>query len=144
MPVSFESMLVQAFADELLADVLNASPAAIHGVSTADADLLQQAFGITTVRQMAENRFFRIATAMAAATGELQHDPGPDAGWQAFFDGAPRLHDLLPSRFRPHFGPVMYRGRLDGTARVLVIGQDPSKFGRNKDIDLERLAGDED
>lgn len=32
--------------------------------------------------------------------------------------------DLTNDKFRYHMGPVFYRGRLDGTARVLVVGQD--------------------
>jgi uracil-DNA glycosylase len=31
-----------------------------------------------------------------------------------------------PSAFRVEWGPIFHRGRLDGTARVLVIGQDPA------------------
>lgn len=31
-----------------------------------------------------------------------------------------------PRSFRVEWGPIFHRGRLDGTARVLVIGQDPS------------------
>lgn len=31
-----------------------------------------------------------------------------------------------PGDFRTEWGPIFHRGRLDGTARVLVIGQDPS------------------
>jgi hypothetical protein len=55
-------------------------------------------------------------------------DPGPPAAWAALFDQAPLDHYVAhPSgRFRTEFGPVFYRGRLDGTARILVIGQDPS------------------
>src|SRR6266508_128723 len=30
-----------------------------------------------------------------------------------------------PKDFRVEWGPIFHRGRLDGTARVLVIGQDP-------------------
>jgi hypothetical protein len=30
-------------------------------------------------------------------------------------------------RFRTEWGPVFHRGRLDGTARVVVIGQDPAQ-----------------
>jgi uracil-DNA glycosylase len=34
--------------------------------------------------------------------------------------------DVYPPRdFRVEWGPVFHRGRLDGTARVLVLGQDP-------------------
>jgi hypothetical protein len=31
------------------------------------------------------------------------------------------------SQFRVEWGPIFHRGRLDGTARVLVIGQDPAQ-----------------
>ena len=32
-----------------------------------------------------------------------------------------------PERFRIEWGPIFHRGRLDGSARVLVIGQDPAQ-----------------
>ncbi len=32
-----------------------------------------------------------------------------------------------PSNFRVEWGPIFHRGRLDGSARVLVIGQDPAQ-----------------
>jgi hypothetical protein len=55
-------------------------------------------------------------------------DPGPPTAWATLFDQAPLDHYVgHPSgRFRTEFGPVFYRGRLDGTARLLIIGQDPS------------------
>lgn len=31
-----------------------------------------------------------------------------------------------PDQFRTEWGPIFHRGRLDGSARVLVIGQDPA------------------
>jgi uracil-DNA glycosylase len=31
-----------------------------------------------------------------------------------------------PADFRTEWGPIFHRGRLDGTARVLIIGQDPA------------------
>src|SRR3954447_25724954 len=35
--------------------------------------------------------------------------------------------DVYPTHdFRTEWGPIFHRGRLDGTARVLVIGQDPA------------------
>jgi uracil DNA glycosylase superfamily protein len=35
--------------------------------------------------------------------------------------------DVYPARdFRTEWGPIFHRGRLDGTARVLVLGQDPA------------------
>lgn len=36
--------------------------------------------------------------------------------------------DVYPAAdFRTEWGPIFHRGRLDGTARVLVIGQDPAQ-----------------
>jgi len=36
--------------------------------------------------------------------------------------------DVHPVKdFRVEWGPVFHRGRLDGTARILVIGQDPAQ-----------------
>lgn len=32
-----------------------------------------------------------------------------------------------PGQFRVEWGPIFHRGRLDGSARVLVIGQDPAQ-----------------
>jgi hypothetical protein len=32
-----------------------------------------------------------------------------------------------PTRFRVEWGPIFHRGRLDGSARVVVIGQDPAQ-----------------
>ncbi len=46
----------------------------------------------------------------------------PFAGLVADYPGA----DVYPPRdFRLEWGPIFHRGRLDGSARVLVIGQDP-------------------
>jgi hypothetical protein len=61
-----------------------------------------------------------------------EYDPGPP---QPFLDIFDRLPDYAP--FREHFwfdwGPVLYRGRLDGTARVLCVASDPGP--------TERIAG---
>src|SRR5262245_24295090 len=32
-----------------------------------------------------------------------------------------------PTRFRVEWGPIFHRGRLDGSARILVVGQDPAQ-----------------
>ncbi|MCI0508114.1 MAG: uracil-DNA glycosylase [Gammaproteobacteria bacterium] len=44
------------------------------------------------------------------------------------FNDAPLAHYINhpQQRFRIDFSPVFYRGRLDGTARLLIVGQDPS------------------
>jgi hypothetical protein len=55
-------------------------------------------------------------------------DPGPTRAWENLFAAAPLDHfvDHPSGRFRLEFGPVFYRGRLDGSARVLFVAQDPA------------------
>ena len=61
-----------------------------------------------------------------------EFDPGPPAAFAAILD---RMPDF--GGHRQHFwfdwGPVFYRGRLDGSARVLCIASDPGP--------TERIAG---
>lgn len=59
------------------------------------------------------------------------YDPGPAAtsGWPELFAATPNYRGLGKAvtgheAFRWHFGPMFYRGRLDGSARVLLIGQE--------------------
>lgn len=126
MPAPFHRFLVQAFEHRALDAVLAASPAAIAGVSAADANALAAAFAITTVRALATHPVFAAARALLAAAGTPAHDPGPPPAWDERFARAPRYGDHFPGSFRVEYGPVFYRGRLDGSARVLVVGQDPS------------------
>ena len=44
-----------------------------------------------------------------------------------------------PADFRVEWGPIFHRGRLDGSARVLILGQDPS---HNEDIVRRILVGE--
>jgi uracil-DNA glycosylase len=47
--------------------------------------------------------------------------------------------DVYPARdFRVEWGPVFHRGRLDGSAKVLVIGQDP---GQHENVVRRALVG---
>jgi len=39
----------------------------------------------------------------------------------------PEADVYVPDQFRVEWGPIFHRGRLDGSARVLVIGQDPAQ-----------------
>src|SRR5439155_1553725 len=41
----------------------------------------------------------------------------------------PESDVYVPDQFRVEWGPIFHRGRLDGSARVLVIGQDPAPQG---------------
>jgi hypothetical protein len=58
----------------------------------------------------------------------FKFDKGPSASWAKRFFESPRAYYVThPSaRFRTEFGPVYYRGRLNGTAKLLIVGQDPS------------------
>jgi hypothetical protein len=58
----------------------------------------------------------------------LKFDKGPNASWAAKFANAPHQSYINhPSgRFRTEFGPVYYRGRLNTSVKLLIVGQDPS------------------
>ena len=65
-------------------------------------------------------------------------DPGPPTTFATLFAGSPDY-----GGFRQHFwydwGPVFYRGRLDGSARVLCIASDP---GPTERVAARTLVGD--
>lgn len=128
MTRSFDQMLVQEYRGRGTQEILAATPAALKGLSEQDAQHLSAAFGINDIASLARNRFFRQAQAILAATGSPGFDPGPSPEWETFFDSAPLDHYIRhpARRFRLEFGPVYYRGRLDGSARLIVVGQDPS------------------
>lgn len=128
MTRSLDRMVDQAYRGRSAADILDASPDALLGVSGADAVRLRDAFGITTVRGMAQSVYFSRAQVVLAATGNPAFDAGPPLDWEDFFGNAPLDHFIQhpARRFRLDFGPVYYRGRLDGTARVILVGQDPA------------------
>jgi hypothetical protein len=58
-------------------------------------------------------------------------DPGPPASFGAIFADVPAPPDR--DAFWADWGPVFYRGRLDGSARLLCIASDPGA--------TERIAG---
>jgi uracil-DNA glycosylase len=62
----------------------------------------------------------------------MAHDPGPPPIFEEHFSAAPD-YAKFADRFWFRWGPVFYRGRLDGSARVLVIASDPGP--------TERIAG---
>ena len=41
-------------------------------------------------------------------------------------EAAPAAEAYPPDAFRLEWGPIFHRGRLDGSARILVLGQDPA------------------
>ncbi|BBY99003.1 hypothetical protein [Mycolicibacterium fallax] len=64
--VDLAKSLDKAYEEKSLKEILDASPAALAGVTDQDAELLQQAFNIKTVRQLGSNKFFAVAQALAA------------------------------------------------------------------------------
>lgn len=64
--VDLAKSLDKAYEDKTLDEILAASPAALAGVTDADAKHLEDAFGIKTVRQLGENKYFAVAAALAA------------------------------------------------------------------------------
>jgi len=60
-----------------------------------------------------------------------EHDPGPSrsSGWPALFAETPNYRGLAAAvvgreAFRWQHGPMFFRGRLNGSASVLVVGQE--------------------
>lgn len=81
---------------------------------------------------------------MRAPTGAstLSHpfDPGPVTGrFATLASEYPGAEAYPPADFRIEWGPIFHRGRLDGTAKVLVVGQDP---GQHEAIARRILVGE--
>jgi uracil-DNA glycosylase len=127
MSHSLDRLVDGAYRGRAAAEILDAPPDALLSISAADADRLQEAFGIRTVRDLARSPHYHGALAVLAAAGTPGFDPGPPPDWEAFFAAAPMATFLgRADLFRLEFGPVYFRGRLDGTARIIVVGQDPA------------------
>jgi uracil-DNA glycosylase len=125
---SFEQLVVKSKRSKTASELATESPDALAGVSKSDAEHLQAAFGIETIRDLARSQHIEAAKAIVAAAEEVPgYDPGPPPVWESLFAAAPlSAYESRPDLFRTEFGPVFYRGRLDGTAHLLIVGQDPS------------------
>ena len=64
--VDLAKALDKAYEDKSLKEILDASPAALAGVSDDDAKALEKAFNIKTVRQLGANKYYAVAAAMVA------------------------------------------------------------------------------
>ena len=64
--VDLTKSLDKAYEGKSLKEILDASPAALAGVTDADAEHLADAFGIKTVRQFGANKYFTVAAALVA------------------------------------------------------------------------------
>ncbi len=123
----FDAMVNAAHRGKSADEVAQLDVDALKGVSDFDRRHLMDAFGIRTIGDLGRHRFILSALAVVNNSSGIGHDPGPDHRWAALFQGAPlEKYQQHPNVFRLDFGPVYYRGRLDGTARVLIVGQDPA------------------
>ena len=64
--VDLAKSLDKSYEDKPIKDILDASPAALAGVTDDDAKHLADAFGIKTVRQFGANKYFAVAAALVA------------------------------------------------------------------------------
>jgi len=62
---NLDKILDKAYESSTPAELVNAPVAALAGVSDADADALQKAFNIKTIGDLAGNKHFRAARAIA-------------------------------------------------------------------------------
>ncbi|MCZ7462345.1 hypothetical protein [Streptomyces sp. WMMC940] len=64
--VDLNKVLDKAWADNSLSEILAAPVSVLKGVSERDGELLQEAFGVKTVADLAELKYVRWAQALAA------------------------------------------------------------------------------
>ncbi len=58
----------------------------------------------------------------------IEFDPGYcQEPWRTLCGDYPSTDVYPAADFRTEWGPIFHRGRLDGTARVLLVGQDPAQ-----------------
>jgi hypothetical protein len=62
--VALTKLLDRAYEDVSLDQIVNAPVHALAGVSEGDAKLLQEAFNIKTIGDLARNKYFRAASAL--------------------------------------------------------------------------------
>lgn len=68
--VDLSKALDKAFEDKSLKEILDASPAALAGVTDATAEKLKEALGINTIRELGSNKFFAVAGVLVALEGK--------------------------------------------------------------------------
>ncbi len=64
--IDLDKVLDKAWADKSLPEILDAPVDALKGVSEKDGELLDQAFGVKTVADLADLKYVRWAQALAA------------------------------------------------------------------------------
>jgi hypothetical protein len=67
--VKLDKALDKAYEGKSLEEILDAPVSALAGVSDGDAEKLDAAFGIKTVRDLGSNKYFAVAGALVALSG---------------------------------------------------------------------------
>ncbi|MFE2757716.1 hypothetical protein ACFXGA_37510 [Actinosynnema sp. NPDC059335] len=67
--INLDSQLDKAYEGLTVSEVLDAPVAALAGVSEGDAEKLDAAFGIKTVRDLGTSKYFALAAALVALEG---------------------------------------------------------------------------
>jgi hypothetical protein len=68
--VNLNKGLDKAYEDKTLDEILSAPPSALAGVTDKDAELLKEALGIATVRDLGSNKHFALAGVLVALSGK--------------------------------------------------------------------------
>ena len=69
--VKLDKALDKAYEGKSLEEILDAPVSALAGVSDGDAEKLDAAFGIKTVRDLGSNKYFAVAGALVALSGHV-------------------------------------------------------------------------
>ena len=69
--VILDKALDKAYEGKSLEEILDAPVAALAGVSDSDAQHLEAAFGIKTVRDLGRNKYFAVAGVLVALSGHV-------------------------------------------------------------------------
>ena len=77
--MNIDTIVDQEYCAKSFRDIVNAPISALRGVSAKDAKALTQAFGVTTVRELANLNFIKWAVAITTLADEEQLQPAEKA-----------------------------------------------------------------
>lgn len=78
--MNIDTIVAPQYAQCSFSDLADAPVDALRGISAADALLLKQSFGVTTVRQLADFKFARLAHAIATLADQEAASDRQQAG----------------------------------------------------------------
>ena len=85
--MNINSIVDSAYEDKCFRDICNAPLSALRGVSPKDAKALHQAFGVSTIGELANLKFFKWASAIQALASE-ECDTPEQAAKETLLDDA--------------------------------------------------------